>query len=128
MHDLILLAEAALATFADEHEAIRVFAENTRPPQLMPFARPRHPPIGEHPLQHQIADALRLEIAPPGKVSHDGVVWCRSRQLRGHRAWRSCPVWHWPKEGGGKSSGPGASSVCLTKSATGDVGPPPSSF
>ena len=29
----------------------------------------------EHPLQRQIADALRLEIAPPGKVSRDGVVW-----------------------------------------------------
>jgi len=28
-----------------------------------------------HPLQRQIADALRLEIAPPGKVSRDGVVW-----------------------------------------------------
>jgi hypothetical protein len=41
----------------------------------MPFARPRHPPIGEHPLQRPIADALRLEVAPPGKVSRDGVVW-----------------------------------------------------
>jgi hypothetical protein len=29
----------------------------------------------EHPLQKQIADTLRLEIAPPGKVSRDGVVW-----------------------------------------------------
>ena len=29
----------------------------------------------EHSLQRQIADALRLEIAPPGKVSRDGVVW-----------------------------------------------------
>jgi hypothetical protein len=27
------------------------------------------PPVAEHPLQKQIADALRLEIAPPGKVS-----------------------------------------------------------
>src|SRR6516164_426460 len=35
----------------------------------------RRPPIAEHPLQRQIADALRLEIAPPGKVSRDGVVW-----------------------------------------------------
>ena len=26
-------------------------------------------------LQKLIADALRLEIAPPGRVSHDGVVW-----------------------------------------------------
>jgi hypothetical protein len=33
------------------------------------------PPMAEHPLQRQIADALRLEIAPPGKVSRDGVVW-----------------------------------------------------
>jgi hypothetical protein len=33
------------------------------------------PPVPEHPLQKQIADALRLEIAPPGKVSRDGVVW-----------------------------------------------------
>jgi hypothetical protein len=29
----------------------------------------------EHPLQRQIADALRLELAPPGKVSRDGVAW-----------------------------------------------------
>jgi hypothetical protein len=35
----------------------------------------RRPPAAEHPLQRQIADALRLEIAPPGKVSRDGVVW-----------------------------------------------------
>jgi hypothetical protein len=32
-------------------------------------------PVSEHPLQRQIADALRLELAPPGKVSRDGVVW-----------------------------------------------------
>jgi hypothetical protein len=31
--------------------------------------------VAEHPLQKQIADALRLEIAPPGKMSRDGVVW-----------------------------------------------------
>jgi hypothetical protein len=31
--------------------------------------------VPEHPLQKQIADALRLELAPPGKVSRDGVVW-----------------------------------------------------
>ena len=31
--------------------------------------------VAEHPLQRQIADALRLEIAPPGRVSRDGVVW-----------------------------------------------------
>jgi hypothetical protein len=35
----------------------------------------RRPPVPEHPLQRQIADALRLEIAPPCKVSRDGVVW-----------------------------------------------------
>ena len=35
----------------------------------------RRPPVAEHPLQRQIADALRLEIAPPGKVSRHGVVW-----------------------------------------------------
>ena len=29
----------------------------------------------EHSLQKQIADVLRLEIAPPGKVSKHGVVW-----------------------------------------------------
>jgi hypothetical protein len=33
------------------------------------------PPLTEHPLQRQIADALRLKIAPPGKVSGHGVVW-----------------------------------------------------
>ena len=37
--------------------------------------RVRIAPVPEHPLQRQIADALRLEIAPPGKVSRDGVVW-----------------------------------------------------
>src|SRR6516162_7196483 len=31
--------------------------------------------VAEHPLQKQIADALRFEIAPAGKVSRDGVVW-----------------------------------------------------
>jgi hypothetical protein len=35
----------------------------------------RRLPVPEHPLQRQIADVLRLEIAPPGKVSRDGVVW-----------------------------------------------------
>jgi hypothetical protein len=33
------------------------------------------PIVREHPLQKQIADVLRLEIAPPGKVSRHGVVW-----------------------------------------------------
>ena len=31
--------------------------------------------VPEHSLQRQIADALRLELAPPGKVSRDGGVW-----------------------------------------------------
>ena len=35
----------------------------------------RRPLVAEHPLQKQIVDTLRLEIAPPGKVSRDGVVW-----------------------------------------------------
>jgi hypothetical protein len=33
------------------------------------------PRIPEHPLQKQIVDVLTIEIAPPGKVSPDGVVW-----------------------------------------------------
>jgi hypothetical protein len=33
------------------------------------------PVVREHPLQKQIADTLRIEIAPPGKVSKHGVVW-----------------------------------------------------
>lgn len=33
------------------------------------------PIVREHPLQKQIADVLRLEIAPAGKVSRHGVVW-----------------------------------------------------
>jgi hypothetical protein len=32
------------------------------------------PRVCEDPLQRQIADALQLEIAPPGKVSRDSVV------------------------------------------------------
>lgn len=33
------------------------------------------PIVREHPLQEQIAKVLRIEIAPPGKVSRAGVVW-----------------------------------------------------
>jgi hypothetical protein len=33
------------------------------------------PKVLEHPLQRQMCDVLRLEIAPPGRVSADGVVW-----------------------------------------------------
>ena len=36
---------------------------------------PHRPPVPEHPLQRRIADALRFELAPPRKVSRDGVVW-----------------------------------------------------
>jgi hypothetical protein len=42
------------------------------------MARPfrlQAPRVPEHPLQKQIADVLRIEIAPPGKVSRAGVVW-----------------------------------------------------
>jgi len=33
------------------------------------------PVVREHPIQKQITDCLRLEFAPPGKVSNAGVVW-----------------------------------------------------
>ena len=33
------------------------------------------PIVREHPIQKQVADVLRIEIAPPGKVSKAGVVW-----------------------------------------------------
>ena len=33
------------------------------------------PVVPEHSLQKQIADVLRLELAPPGKVSRLGVCW-----------------------------------------------------
>lgn len=35
----------------------------------------RAPVVPEHSLQKQICDVLRLEIAPPGKVSKAGVCW-----------------------------------------------------
>jgi hypothetical protein len=35
---------------------------------------PHRPPVPEHPLQRRIADALRFELAPPGRVSGHGVV------------------------------------------------------
>ncbi len=37
--------------------------------------RLKAPVVPEHPLQKQLADVLRLEIGPPGKVSRFGVVW-----------------------------------------------------
>jgi hypothetical protein len=39
-----------------------------------PF-RLKAPVVPEHPLQKQICDVLRIEIAPPGKVSRFGVCW-----------------------------------------------------
>jgi hypothetical protein len=39
-----------------------------------PF-RLQAPVVPEHSLQKQMADTLRLEIAPAGKVSRDGVCW-----------------------------------------------------
>jgi hypothetical protein len=33
------------------------------------------PVVREHPIQKRICDTLRLEIAPPGKISRAGVVW-----------------------------------------------------
>jgi hypothetical protein len=33
------------------------------------------PIVREHPFQAQIAGVLRIEIAPPGKVSRAGVIW-----------------------------------------------------
>lgn len=41
----------------------------------LPRFRLTPPVVREHPLQKQIADVLRLEIAPPGKVSKAGVCW-----------------------------------------------------
>ena len=41
----------------------------------MKHVRMTRPPVPEHPLRRQIAEALRLEIAPHGKASRDGVVW-----------------------------------------------------
>lgn len=40
-----------------------------------PSYRLTAPVVREHPLQKQIADMLRIEIAPPGKISRHGVVW-----------------------------------------------------
>jgi hypothetical protein len=33
------------------------------------------PVLREHPLHKQIADVFRLELAAPGRISRDGVVW-----------------------------------------------------
>jgi hypothetical protein len=40
-----------------------------------PRFRLKAPVVPEHSLQKQICDCLRLEIAPPGKVSRAGVCW-----------------------------------------------------
>jgi hypothetical protein len=50
-------------------------ADNTSAGAEAPSVNDPPPAGGEHPLQRQIADALRLELAPPGKVSRAGVVW-----------------------------------------------------
>lgn len=44
------------------------------PPRRQRY-RLKAPVVREHPLQKQIADTLRIEVAPPGKVSRFGVVW-----------------------------------------------------
>lgn len=44
-------------------------AKRAKPYRLTP------PVVPEHSLQKQICDVLRLEIAPPGKVSKAGVCW-----------------------------------------------------
>ena len=47
-------------------------------PEPAPRRRPYRliqPVVREHPIQKQICDTLRLEVAPPGKVSRFGVVW-----------------------------------------------------
>lgn len=40
-----------------------------------PAFRLKAPVVPEHSLQKQICDVLRLELAPPGKVSKAGVCW-----------------------------------------------------
>jgi hypothetical protein len=45
------------------------------PPRRRRPYRLTAPVVREHPLQKQIADTLRIELAPPGKVSPHGVVW-----------------------------------------------------
>ena len=44
-------------------------AARARPFRLQP------PVVLEHPIQKQVTDMLRIEIAPPGKVSRLGVCW-----------------------------------------------------
>lgn len=43
-------------------------------PRRAPF-RLTAPVVREHPIQKQLCDLLRLELAPAGKVSRYGVVW-----------------------------------------------------
>jgi len=45
-----------------------------RPPKRRPF-KLKAPSIPEHPLQAQLARVLTIEIAPPGRVSRNGVCW-----------------------------------------------------
>jgi hypothetical protein len=44
------------------------------PPRRRRF-RLTQPVVREHPIQKQLCDTLRIEVAPPGKVSRYGVVW-----------------------------------------------------
>jgi hypothetical protein len=45
------------------------------------------PRVAEHPLQKQIVDVLRVELAPPGKISKSGVVfWCVDHAFYGGEA------------------------------------------
>ncbi len=50
-------------------------AQQVRPPRRRTPYKLTAPVVPEHAIQKQIADVLRLEIAPAGKVSRDGVVW-----------------------------------------------------
>ena len=51
----------------------RLWARTTGP--WRSTVKPHGLVAAEHSLQRQIADALRLKIAPPGKVSRDCMVW-----------------------------------------------------
>jgi hypothetical protein len=63
----------------------RLWARTTGP--WRSTVKPHGLVAAEHSLQRQIADALRLKIAPPGKVSRDGGCgglskWCTSTRSK----------------------------------------------
>jgi hypothetical protein len=61
---------------AAESAAVSYYMHNeTRTAPRKKAYRLKAPIVREHPLQKQITDVLRIEIAPPGKVSDEGVVW-----------------------------------------------------